>query len=416
MQRQTWLELICQMIPGIKQAVFLTDSLDETEKTMQWPASATIYNDLHVSAKLAADRQESITRTLPSSQDDDGNVDMIIALPLAGIDDFTGALAILARIKPSQQSVVMQLLQWTEKWLQLLYAQPHERPACITVEERSWLADKFFMLWSNTSRRILIAVFLMIAVMFIMEGNYRVTSPASIEGRIQRVIVAPFDGFIDNAYARAGESVTSGEVIAEMDSKELLLQQQRYAAEKNEYTRQYRKALASRDKAQAHIYKSQVSQAEAQLQLLEKKIQRSKLIAPLDGYIIRGDLSRSLGSPVDTGDVLFEIAPLDEYRLVIYVDEKQVVDVQQGLYGELSLKALPDTGLSFVVSKVSPVFEENNSDIAYRVEATLEDSHPALRPGMQGIAKIDIGQRSISWIYLHELYDIIRLWFWSWLP
>ena len=148
-----------------------------------------------------------------------------------------------------------------------------------------------------------------------------------------------------------------------MDNKDLLLQQQQYEGEKNEYTRQYRKALASRDKAQAHIYKSQVSQAEAQLQLVDKKIQRSRLLAPLDGYIIQGDLSRSLGAPVKTGDVLFEIAPLDEYRLVIYVDEKHVEDVQQGLQGELDLKALPDTVLSFVVNKVSPVFEDNDSDI-----------------------------------------------------
>lgn len=187
-------------------------------------------------------------------------------------------------------------------------------------------------------------------------------------------------------------------------------------AEKDEYYRQYRQALAERDKAQAHILKSQVSQAEAQLRLLEKKIQRSSLSAPIDGIIIKGDLSRSLGAPIDKGEVLFEVAPLDKYRLVILVDEQQVVDVQTGLQGEMTLKALPDDELAFTVEKVSPVFEENVDGIAYRVEAAFNEENQALRPGMQGIAKISIDQRSYLWIFLHELVNAIRLWGWSWLP
>ncbi len=219
-----------------------------------------------------------------------------------------------------------------------------------------------------------------------------------------------------HAFARAGENVAEGEVIAELDSRELLLEQQRYSAEKDEYNRQYRQALSDRDMAQAHIFKSQTRQAEAQLRLLEKKIQRSSLLAPLEGVIIKGDLSRSLGATVNKGEVLFEVAPLDEYRLVVLVDEKQVIDVQPGMQGELTLKALPETSLTFTVQQVSPVFEENASGIAYRVEAGFNEEHPALRPGMQGIAKISIDQRSYLWIFLHELIDAIRLWAWSWLP
>jgi hypothetical protein len=32
------------------------------------------------------------------------------------------------------------------------------------------------------------------------------------------------------------------------------------------------------------------------------------------------------------------------------------------------------------------------------------------------VAKIDIDRRSFAWIYLHELFDVIRLWVWRWLP
>ena len=417
MQLQSWLELLCGMIPGIRQAVLLTNSFGKADQLIQWPKTDVIHSDVREAASLAASQQKKVTTTLSARQENDATEDMVIAMPLTGPDDFIGTLAVRVSLKPSQQSVVIQILHWGESWLQLLLQQEENRPLhrpSNNVLPGTNLGTS--ILQSSRSRLVLVGVLLLVAAMSFLSGTYRVTSPASLEGSIQRVIVAPFDGYITNAFARAGETVAAGDVIAELDSQELLLQQQRYQAEKNEYTHQYRKALAVREKAQAHIYRSQVSQTEAQLKLLEKKIQRSKLVAPLDGVIISGDLSRSLGAQVDTGDVLFEVAPLDEYRLIIFVDEKQVVDVQQGLRGMLSLKALPDTEFSFVVHKVSPVFEENLSGIAYRVEARLEKNNPALRPGMQGIAKIDIDQRSYSWIYLHDLYDAIRLWLWAWWP
>jgi len=408
------------MIPGVSQAVLLPNL--SAESSLQWPPQADIHDDLMTAANLAARQKKTVTTSLSAGRGNDSEVDMVIALHLTGSDSFSAALAILVSIKPSRQSAVLQILQWGESWLQLLFQQQASKPRGTvqddTRENESLTARarRIVTGWSSRSRRLLTGAILVGLVMLLVPGTYRVTAPATLEGSIQRAIVAPFDGFIMQAHARAGENVAVGEIIAELDSKELLLEQQRYAAERDEYNRQYRQALSKRDMAQAHIFKSQISQAEAQLHLLEKKIQRSSLSAPLDGVIIKGDLSRSLGATVEKGEVLFEVAPLDEYRLVILVDEQQVIDVQPGLQGELTLKALPDAELAFTVQQVSPVFEENASGIAYRVEAGFNEANPALRPGMQGVAKISIDQRSYLWIFLHELIDAIRLWGWSWLP
>jgi len=34
------------------------------------------------------------------------------------------------------------------------------------------------------------------------------------------------------------------------------------------------------------------------------------------------------------------------------------------------------------------------------------------RPGMTGLAKIEVGSRSIAWILIHDVMDFIRLKFW----
>ncbi len=417
------------MVPGIGQAVLVQNWSTEADPIVRWPSASTTHSDVMTAVNLSASQNKVITSTLSKSQERDTAVDTIIALPLIRSDGLKRTLAVLVNIKPSQQSTVIQMLRWGGKWLKLvpetsqtivnaptplslknIPAQLLERWSGIDGKSLSRIVEKVRANWI-----VLSVVFIAVLLTF-MTGNYRVTATANIEGKIQRAIVAPFDGFVVSEHARAGKTVLAGEVIAELDTEELQQEMHRYTAQINEYNNEYRKALSVRDQTQAQIFKSRVSQAEAQLNMLNKKIQRSSLVSTLDGVIISGDLSRSLGAPVKTGDVLFEVAPLDEYRLIILVDEKQVIDVNQGLRGALTLKALPGEPLPFVVHKVSPVFADNEKGISYRVEAKLVDGHPGLRPGMEGVAKISIEQRRLGWIYFHKLFDVMRLWVWRWLP
>jgi hypothetical protein len=52
----------------------------------------------------------------------------------------------------------------------------------------------------------------------------------------------------------------------------------------------------------------------------------------------------------------------------------------------------------------------------FRVEARLDAPPGRLRPGMEGVGKIDVDERKLVWIWSHSLVDRIRLWFWATLP
>ena len=412
-QIQSWLQLLCRMLPGVCQAVVIQRSDSTAEPVAIWPATDQPQDEVINAARLASHQKKRVTTTLSPDAPDNSSVDTIIAMPLQQPGQLNATLAVQLSIKPSQQSVVTQILQWGDEWLGLMW-RPDQGEAAATPEPSA--APRETDSGKLRTRLVVLASLVCVVAMSLMSGDYRVTAPAHLEGKVQRAIVAPFDGYITTANLRAGETVAAGDVIARLDIEELLLQQQRYAAEKNEHVRQYRKALSRRNQTEAHIFKTQVDQADAQLELLAKKIERASLVSTLDGVIISGDLSRSLGAPVKTGDLLFEVAPLDEYRLIILVDEKQVVDIQPGQSGTLNLNAMPGDTLALEVHQVSPVFSENEKGIAYRVEARLAEQFAGLRPGMEGVAKIDIDRRSFAWIYLHELIDVLRLWVWRWLP
>jgi len=176
----------------------------------------------------------------------------------------------------------------------------------------------------------LAGVLLTISVLVFGQGTYRVSAAASIEGLVQRAVVAPFDGYIAEANVRAGDTVSAGDVIARMDDRELLLELRRSTSEEEKLNNEYRKALASLDRSEARIVQTRLAQVQAKSTLLQQKLERTQLRAPLGGIVITGDLSRSLGAPVERGQVLFEVAPLHEYRLVLKVDEQEIANIEEG--------------------------------------------------------------------------------------
>lgn len=256
----------------------------------------------------------------------------------------------------------------------------------------------------------------LLGLLVFAPASYRVNADASVEGLIQRAVVAPFDGYIAEALVRAGDTVAAGAVIARLDDRELVLELGKSASEEAKLDKEYRKALASLERSEARIVQSQLAQVQAHSQLLQQKLDRIQLTSPLAGVILSGDLSRSLGAPVERGQVLFEVAPLKAYRLVLQVDERDVAQLALGQRGQLTLTALPQQQWSFVVEQISPVFTELDTGVSYRTEARIEGEVDRLRPGMEGVGKIEVGQRSLGWILFHKAWDWLRLQVWLWLP
>ncbi len=256
------------------------------------------------------------------------------------------------------------------------------------------------------------------AVLFlaITPGNYRVATEASIEGSIQRVVAAPLQGFIAAANVQAGDIVQVGDEMGRLDDKDLRLERFKWSSQRQQYAREYRGAMATHDRTQVSIIGAQIKQADAQLKLVDEQLARTQIVAPFAGVVIEGDLSQSLGAPVERGDVLFKVAPLDDFRVQLQVNEQDIAAVQPGQHGWLALASLPGERIALTVKKITSVATAADGKNFFRVEAELQDKTTPLRPGMAGVAKIDIGERKLLWIWSHGLMDWLRLQAWRWLP
>ena len=247
-------------------------------------------------------------------------------------------------------------------------------------------------------------------------GDYRVSATATLEPIVRRAIVAPFAGFIAEAPARAGDLIRKDQLLARLDDRELRLQRLKWASQYEQAARQHQQALAQRNAAQVAVLAAQMDQARAEVALLEDQLARIHLRSQIEGIVVTGDLSQSLRAPVERGQVLFEVAPLDAFRLILQVDERSIADVREGQAGTLVLSGVPHEGLPFTVTKITPVSTAREGRNAFRVEATPERLPDWLRPGMEGVGKIVVDRRLLIWIWTREVIDWLRLAVWTWLP
>ena len=201
-----------------------------------------------------------------------------------------------------------------------------------------------------------------------------------------------------------------------LDDSDLKLERLKWQSQKDQFVKQYHLAMAQRDAAQVTITRAQIAQAEAELALVEDQMDRTQVRAPLDGVIVTGDLSQSIGAPVERGELLFVVAPLDTYRIILQIDERDIAEVQVGQHGTLVLSAIPTRPLTFVVDTITPVSLVHEGRNYFRVEAQLHHTPAYLRPGMEGVSKIDIDRRLLLWNWTHRAIDWLRLISWSWRP
>jgi multidrug resistance efflux pump len=254
------------------------------------------------------------------------------------------------------------------------------------------------------------------ATLVFVNGEHTVSAKSVTEGSVQRAIVAPYDGYVESAPVRAGDRVEEGDLLAKLNDKDLLLDQSKARSDRDRLQQKYRDALAKHDRPEMIAFAAQVRQSEAQLALADEKLVKSRISAPFDGIVVSGDLSQNLGSPIERGKLLFEIAPLDQYRVVLQVDERDIGYVGVGQKGRLALAGLPAHPLSLTVTKITPVAVAEEGRNFFRVEAHLDDESVTLRPGMEGVGKIEVGRASVVWIWTHALVEWVWLTTWKWIP
>jgi biotin carboxyl carrier protein len=255
----------------------------------------------------------------------------------------------------------------------------------------------------------------LLTALLLLPVEHRVGGHARVQGEQQRSVVAPQDGFIDTVAVRPGDRIQRGQLLLALADQDLQLQQRRWSSELAQHENAYAASLTRADRAGMVIALARADEARAHLALIDAELQRARIASPMDGVVVEGDLSQSIGAPVERGRQLMVLAPLDRYRVAVRIDERDIARVQPGQRGQLALSALPWDVLPVKVQRITPLAQAVDGRNVFEVETDVAPG-AAVRPGLEGVAKLVVGQAPLGWVLFHHSLQWLRLHAWRWWP
>jgi HlyD family secretion protein len=244
-------------------------------------------------------------------------------------------------------------------------------------------------------------------------------------GAIERIVVASgtiepehlvevrskVSGIIQQLHVDAGDRVTTGQVVAEIDREtleaavrearavvhEAQVDSDHAAVELQRREKLYRRGIESSDvldqaRADHAGAAARLERARATLERLEQELAYATITAPMDGVVLQRDLNVGAAvasvASVTGGTVLMTIADTSQMHLLGVVDENEIARVQVGMEARIRTETYPDRTFRGRVRKIASIGDRKNNVTSFKVEVTVLDGVDDLWPRMSADADI----------------------------
>lgn len=221
-----------------------------------------------------------------------------------------------------------------------------------------------------------------------------ITAVGTIEPENQITVAAQEDGLVTALLAREGDQVERGEVLVELDDRELSAQLAEAQARLVEAEAQWGRAESLRrdglvTEAEADSARASLDVAKARVDALRTRVSFTRIVAPQDGVVTVRH--------VELGDVVGARSPVLELasgRLVLRVpvSELEVVRLEVGDRAKVTVDALPETPVLASILRIFPAADKASRQVT--VELVLDDPPDELRPGF--LARADLVVRRLE--------------------
>ncbi|MAX23640.1 MAG: hypothetical protein CMJ19_03965 [Phycisphaeraceae bacterium] len=391
----------------------------------------------------------------------------IVSIPLRLRDEWIGVLT-LEREEPFDGMLVTQLQLIADVAAPQL-ADRYESDRWLIGH--AWNSVKWLASYVVGPKHVgwkMLSVLIMIALIYVFVGSmpYRISADFTMEAQSKRIIPAPYEGDLGEVRVRPGTEVKAGDILAILNTTELKLQLGEAVSQLHMYSLQRQKSRAENKIAEAQQAEAAMKQNQARIDLLQYQIEKSTIRSPIDGVVLTGDWYDKVGGVVEKGKAMFEVAPLTDLIPILRVNEQDIDTIENYIHetgglpeGGLTTRSQPDQDFRFMVRQIVPLATPLNGQNVFEIRsgfATADWSDTAdyeqddtvifqgilyraasssgpkagkgpvepgtnndvwqranwMRPGMEGLARIDMGKRKIWWVATHRIADMVRLWMW----
>jgi RND family efflux transporter MFP subunit len=250
-----------------------------------------------------------------------------------------------------------------------------------------------------------------------------ITVVGNLIGETTVDIVPRLGGRIESIAVKMGDRVSRGQVVAQMDDRDI--REQVSQAEANlqvnmatvrtrESDLKSAETALERQKtmlaaglsssqifddadarysaalAQLDVAKAQAAQTESRIEELKLALSNTKIISPVNGFVGRRNLDP--GAFAGTNSPVLSVVDISTVRMVANLVERDFRRVQPGLQASVEVDAFPGERFTGKVSRVSPVFDAATRTAAMEIE--VPNPGYRLKPGMYARVALTIDRQA----------------------
>lgn len=240
----------------------------------------------------------------------------------------------------------------------------------------------------------------MLLALACLPVQYRVSCEARVDTTEQRFIATPFEATLLKANVKPGDTVRQGDVLLELDGRPLRLEREEIEAEIQQVVKARNVALASQRIAESQQQAFKEQQLRRRHDLLSDRLGKLEVVSPIDGIVVSGDLQKFVGSPLERGKTLIEVAPMDKMIVEVEIPEFEIGYVEKGATTRVKIDAIGGSSIRLPLEEIYPAAEVRDDRNVFIGRISLDNSQFQFKPGMLGKA---------------TAYGPRRPWIWSWI-
>ncbi|MFD1383376.1 efflux RND transporter periplasmic adaptor subunit [Rhodanobacter aciditrophus] len=210
----------------------------------------------------------------------------------------------------------------------------------------------------------------------------------------QVLLAAETAGRVANIHFKSGDSVEQGAPLITLNdaTEQAALNAAKANAKlaKSQLDRSERLAETGVEPLDAlQVRRSTYDQSQAEVTRVEAAIRQKKIFAPFAGEL--GIRQVNLGEYLSLGQHVVSLTALDTLLVTFSVPQQVLAEIKTGAQVKLKTDAYPNRSFTARVNAIEPQVDPETRNI--QVQATLDNSDHALRPGMYVNASLSLNTR-----------------------
>ena len=404
-------------VSGFTQLNLDAPDISPLNEMLEWAgASEEVVHVRQVDDQIDDDREE--TRAKFEKYFSETGAHGFYAMPLS---DDTGRVGVLALessdpdfLTPAHIEILEVLA--SQATVALRNAQMYKEVPFISVLQPVLERKRKFMALEKRRRAVIVAL-AATAVIFlgIFPLPLRVDGDAVV-APVRRAQVQPeFEGVVGKVYVHEGETVSRGQVLADMDAWDLRSTLAGAHARYQSALLQMNRSLASNDGSEAGIQRVNADYWKAEVQRAEDMLDKAQLRSPIDGVVATPHVESLTGKRLQFGDTFAEVVDTSGAEVDVAIDDVDSGLLRVGTPAVVKLNSYATRTFRGEVKVVSPKSELQGESRVFFARVLVPNEDGAIRTGMEGRGKVWVGWDPAGYVFFRRPAMWIYSRMWSWL-